>query len=145
MELEGEIPTYSPGHPKVSATHTPHVDDEGYEFPLEGFLFVGRIPYLTLPETSGPMFSPGYTTLAYLVSSTPSASYLYQKPIWSSNSMPTSGLFILNVTSQTSLQNFVMLVPVQTTIPHNVYHHFNQPFQYNGLQVRFQLVFLPLH
>lgn len=69
MDSEGEIPTSPPGHPKVSTTHTPHVDEEKeYDFPLEGFPFMGRVPSHTLPETSGPMFPPGYTTLAQLVS-----------------------------------------------------------------------------
>ena len=99
MESEGE----------VSATHTPHVDDEqGDELPPEGFPFTGIVPSLTLPETSGPMFPISYTTLA---------SYLYQNPIWSSNSMPTSGPFIPNVTSRTSVQTVVMSVPIQPMIP----------------------------
>ena len=33
MDLEGKISTSSSGHSEVSATQTPHVDDEqGYEF-----------------------------------------------------------------------------------------------------------------
>jgi hypothetical protein len=50
MDSEGEIPTSSLSHSEVSATHTPHVDDEqGYEFPPEGFPFTGRVPSHTLP------------------------------------------------------------------------------------------------
>jgi len=65
MDSAGEIPTSSLGHLEVFATHIPHVDDEqGYEFPPEGFPFMGRVPSLILPETSGPMFPHGYTTLA---------------------------------------------------------------------------------
>lgn len=80
--------------------HTPHVDDEQeYDFPPEGFPYTVGVPSLTFPETSGPMFPHGYTTLAQLVSGTPSASSLYQNPIWYSNYMPTSGPFILNMTS----------------------------------------------
>jgi len=103
IELEGEIPTSYPCHSEVSATHNPHVDDEkGYEFPIEGFPYIGRVSSLTFPETSRPMLPHGYTTLAQLISGTPSASSLYRNSIWYSNSMPKSGLFILNKTSQTS-------------------------------------------
>lgn len=117
MDSEGEIPTSPQGHSKVYVTHT-HVDDEkGHEFPLEGFLFIGRVPSHMFPETSGLMFPRGYTTLAQLVSETPSASSLHKNPIWSSNAMPTTGLFIPNVTSQIYVQTSVTPVPVQPTIP----------------------------
>ena len=105
MDSKGEIPVSSPGHSKVSTTHTPHIDDEqGYGFPPEGFPYTGRVSSLTYPETSGPMLPHGYTTLAQLVLSTPSASSLYQNPTWSSNAMPTLGLFIPNMTSQPTVQ-----------------------------------------
>ena len=118
MDSEGKIPISSLGYSKVFTTHTPHVDDEeGYEFPPEGFPFTGRVPSLTLPETSGPMLSPGYTTLARLVSGTPSASPWHQNPIWSSNSMPNFGWFISNKTYQISAQTPFTLVLVQPVIP----------------------------
>lgn len=83
MDSEGEIPTSARGHLKVSTTHTPHVDEEKeYDFPPEGFPFTGRVPSQTLLETSGPMLQHGYTTLDQFISRTPSASSLYQNPIW---------------------------------------------------------------
>lgn len=64
MESEGKILVSSPSHSKVSATHT-HVDDEqGYEFPSEGFSFTGRTPSLSYPEFSEPIFPHGYIYLA---------------------------------------------------------------------------------
>lgn len=117
MELEGEIPTSSLGHSEVSATHTPHVDDEqGYEFPPKGFPFTGRVPSHTLPKTSGPILPPSYITLTQLILGTPSASSLYQNPILPSNAMPTSSLFIPNATYQTSVQTVVTPVPIQPMI-----------------------------
>lgn len=51
MESKGEIPVSSPGHSEVSATHTPHVfDDQGYQFLLEGFPYMGSIPTSIYPE-----------------------------------------------------------------------------------------------
>ena len=65
MESEGEIPVSSLGHSNVSATHTPHVNDEQeYEFPPEAFPNMGRVSSLSYPETNGPMLPHGYTTLA---------------------------------------------------------------------------------
>ena len=46
--------------------------------------------------------------MAQLVSGTPNASSLYQNPIWSSNAMPTFGLFIPNVTSHIPVQIVVI-------------------------------------
>lgn len=75
MASESEIPTSPRGPPEVSATHTASVDNEyEYDFPLEGFPYVGRVPSLPPTKNSGSMLPHGYTTLAQLVSGTPSAS-----------------------------------------------------------------------
>lgn len=112
MDLEGEIPTSPRGPLQVSTTHTPHVNEYfEYEFPLEGFPFMGRVPSQMAPENSGLMVPHGYTTLAQLVLGNTSASSLYQNPIWSSNAMPTFGLFVPNVTSQIPVQTAVTSVP----------------------------------
>lgn len=76
---------------------------------------MGRVSSQTLAKKSGPMLPHSYTTLAQLVSGTPSASSLYENPIWSSNSMPTSSLFIPNMTSK--IQIVITSVPIQLTIP----------------------------
>jgi len=81
------------------------------------FPYVGRVQSQPPPENSGPMIPHGYMTLAQLVSGTPSASSLYQNPIWSSNAMPTSGPFIPNVISHIHVQTAFTLVSIQLTIP----------------------------
>ena len=111
MALEGEILTSPQGPPEVSITETPSVDNESeYDFPLEDFPYVGRVPSQLHPKNSGPMLPHGYTTLDQLVSGTPSASSLYQNPIWSSNAIPTSGPFIPNVTSHIPVKTTIMVV-----------------------------------
>lgn len=101
MESEGEIPVSSPIQLEVSGTHTPQVGDEKpYEFPPEGFPYTGAISSSIYPEFSDPLLSHGYTFLAQLVLGAPSALSLYQNPIWSSGTMPTSCLFIQNMTSR---------------------------------------------
>lgn len=72
MELKGEIPNSPQGHPEVFTTHTP----QDYEFPLEGFPFLGRTPFRTFLETIRPLLPHGYTTLAQLFSRVPNASSL---------------------------------------------------------------------
>lgn len=67
-------------------------------------------------ENSGPIFPPGYTSLAQLVSGTPSVSSLYHNPIWSSGAMPTSSPFVSNATSQIPVPTAVLSVHVQPTI-----------------------------
>ena len=118
MESKGEIPVFSLGHSEVSAIHTPHIDDEQeYVFPPKCFPYRGRVSLLSYPETSGPMFLHGYTTLAQLASGTPSASPLYKNPICSYNDMPTVGFFIQNTASRLIVQNAVTSILVQLTIP----------------------------
>jgi len=117
MASEGEFPTSSQGPPKVSTTHTPSVDnDSEYDFPPEGYPFVGSVLPPPPPEISGPIFPPGYTSLAQLVSCTPSVSSLYHNPILSSGTRPTLGLFVSNVASQIPVPTKVLLVPVQLTV-----------------------------
>ena len=68
MASEGEFPTSLRGAAKVSANHTPSVDNESkYDFSLEGFPYVGRVPSQLPPKNSGHIFPHGYTTLAQLV------------------------------------------------------------------------------
>ena len=117
MDSEGEIPTSPRGPPDVSTRHTPNVDNESeYDFPPEGFPYVGRVPSQPPAYNSGPMLPHGYTTLAQLVSINPSASSLYQNPILSSNAMPISGSFIPNVTSQIPMQIVFASVLIQPMI-----------------------------
>lgn len=59
----------------------------------------------------------GYTSLAQLVSDTPSAFSLYHNSIWSSGAMHTSGPFVQNLTSQPIVDTAVTSVPVEPTIP----------------------------
>ena len=67
-------------------------------------------------ENGEPLFPVGYTSLAQLVSGTPSASSLYDNPIWSSGAMPTSGLFVSNMASQIPVPTAVSSIPVQPTV-----------------------------
>jgi len=118
MASKGEIQTYPRGHTKVSSNHIPNVDNKfKYDFPLEGFPYVGRVPSQLPLEKNGPMLPHGYTTLAKLVLGTPNASYLYQNPIQSSNAMPTSGPCIPSMTSQIPVKTIVTSVLIQPTIP----------------------------
>lgn len=117
MALEGEFPSSSQGPPKVSSTHTPSVNNDfEYDFPPEGYPYVGSVAPPPPPESSGPIFPPGYTSLAQMVSGTSSVSSLYQNSIWSSSTMPTSGLFISNVASQIPIPTTVLSLPVQPTV-----------------------------
>jgi len=58
-------------------------------------------------------FPPNYVSLAKLVLGTPSASSLYHNHVWASHAMPTTGLLIVNSTSQ----QVVTLVLMQPTVP----------------------------
>lgn len=111
------IPTSPLGPMEISTTHTPHVDNDiEYDFPLEGFPYEGRFPSQMPPVYSGPLLPHDYTTLAQLVSETPSASSFYQNPIWSSNAMPTSSSFIPNMTSHFPVQTVITSVMIQLMI-----------------------------
>jgi len=57
-----------------------------------------------------------YVDLAQLVLSIPSASSLYNNPIWLSSTITTLGLFIKNTTSQPIVHYSVTSIPVQSTI-----------------------------
>lgn len=77
MASEGEFPTSPQGPLEVSSTHTPNVDnDSKYEFPPEGFPYVGSVPSQPLLENSGPMLPLCYMTLDQLVLGTLGASSL---------------------------------------------------------------------
>ena len=105
-------------HSEVSATHTLHVvHKQGYSFPLECFPYIGRILTSIYPWYSKPLLPHGHTSLAQLVSSSPSASSLYHNPIWSSGAMPTSGSYVQNPTSQPIVHTTVTSIPMQPTNP----------------------------
>lgn len=89
MEPEGDDPITYLEESEVSTPDT--VEEEDFHFRPEVFPYSGGI-VASLP--------PNYVTLAQLVLGTPSAPPLYHNPGWASSAMPTSGLFILNTTSQ---------------------------------------------
>lgn len=68
------------------------------------------------PERSEPLFPPGYTSLAQLVSAIPSEYSLYHNSIWSSDAMPTFGLFVSSVASQIPIHTTVISVPIQPKV-----------------------------
>lgn len=116
MTLVGKFPTSPQGPPKVSSTHTPSVDNYlEYEFPPEVFPYVGSVAPPPPLQSSEPLSPASYTSLAQLVSGTPSVSSLYHNPIWSSSAMPTSGPFVSNVATQIPISTTVVSVPVQLT------------------------------
>ena len=117
MASEGKFPSSSQGPPEVSATYTPGVDnDSKYNFPPEGYPYVGSVAPPPPLERSEPLFLAGYKSLAQLVSSTACASSLYHNPIWSLGAMPTFSPFVSNVASQIPIPTAVSLVPIQPIV-----------------------------
>lgn len=101
MELKFDALVTSLEESEFSTPHT--VEEKALHFPPEGFPNSGGI-HASLP--------PNYVSLAQLVLGTPSASSLYHNPVWVSSAMHTSGLFVVNMTSQQAVTS----IPVQPII-----------------------------
>lgn len=76
---------------KFSTPHSIEGEELQLQFPPKGFPFSNGIP-ASLP--------PNYVSLRHLVLGTPSASSLYDNPVWALGFRPTSGLFIMNTSFQ---------------------------------------------